>query len=96
MFSVFPSSVNLDYNKVIYLLIMPTCLMDKIAHGIIFLLSLLRLLQPNIIKLLSERYDQTGVKQLRGGCGLYEMRGFIAVADFWLRRKLGTVFLTNY
>ena len=36
--------------------------MKKIAYGIIFLLSLLRLEQQNIIKLLSERYDQTRAK----------------------------------
>ena len=37
--------------------------MKKIAYCIIFLLSLLRLQQPNIIKLLSERYELTRVTQ---------------------------------
>ena len=39
--------------------------MKKIAYCVIFILSLLRLRQPNIIKLLSERYGQTRVKLFR-------------------------------
>ena len=38
--------------------------MMKIACGIIFLLSFLRLRQPDIIELLSERYDQSDIKHV--------------------------------
>ena len=38
------------------------CNFFHIFRGVIFILSLLRLRQPNLIKLLSERYGQTRVK----------------------------------